>query len=371
LGLDIELLLIKDNKNLVILNWFENLNAEFDRLLIFSDFEEPMNNFFDLMLQIDVPIEAYPNLDMILEFLGTPFRAEERINHILICFHYWSTTILDVLLRYENPQLKLESIKYILSRQNIVLGKVIRTYTPLSLHIIEEKTTKIDKLHDDRLNLIGKMASSMAHEIRNPLTSIGGFLKLIRQNIVNRSQTQLLKYIDVIDDEFDVINMHITGFLSFSRNKVLEEKKIEISVSQLVNSTLFLLYPRLTSDNINLEFNDGENCIINVQKVSVQQVISNIINNAIDELITVDYKREISILYNQDENNTYILIINNGRKIPMEMRDSLFEPFITTKEDGTGLGLAICKEIMTKNNGTIDFISNDETTRFILSFSKL
>jgi two-component system, sporulation sensor kinase D len=370
MSLEKVLLFINDHKATVIFNWFENINAEFDNLLIFSNFEEHMNNFFDVMIQIEVPIDANPNLDMILDFLGTPFMAEESVNHILICFHYWSKTILDVLLKYENPKLALESMKFISSRQTILLGKVMRTYTPLSHRIIEEKAPKTGNLHDDRLNLIGKMASSMAHEIRNPLTSIGGFLKLIRQNIVNRSQTQLLKYIDVIDDEFDVINMHITGFLSFSRNKVLEEKKIQISVSQLVNSTLFLLNPRLTSDNINFVFNDGDNCVINVQKVSVQQVISNIISNAIDELIKVDYKREIMILTNQDEKNTYIHIINNGRKIPVAMRDSLFEPFITTKEDGTGLGLAICREIMTKNNGRIDFISNDEKTSFTLSFSK-
>src|ERR1700737_786230 len=98
------------------------------------------------------------------------------------------------------------------------------TFWQLSLRSINEKDSKIDNMHEDRLNLIGKMASSMAHEIRNPLTSIGGFLKLIRINIQKGNLLKLNDYIDIIDDEFDIINMQITGFLSFSKNRAMEEK---------------------------------------------------------------------------------------------------------------------------------------------------
>ncbi|SEC56269.1 ATP-binding protein [Paenibacillus sp. GP183] len=246
----------------------------------------------------------------------------------------------------------------------------VEEYRVLKEKLMKEQDVIIDKLHEDRLNLIGKMASSMAHEIRNPLTSIAGFLKLIRQNILNRGQAQLLKYIDVIDDEFEAINMQITGFLSFSRNKAFEEKKIDISLTSLINSTLFLLIPRLNSENINFTTNIIENCTIHVQKISIQQVLSNIISNAIDALITINEQRELKILCNEDGEYIYISIINNGPKIPQELRESLFLPFMTNKENGTGLGLAICKEIMEKNNGRIDFYSNDEETCFRLSFNK-
>jgi PAS domain S-box-containing protein len=258
----------------------------------------------------------------------------------------------------------------IMERELQAANEKVEEFRVLKEKLMKEQDVIIDKLHEDRLNLIGKMASSMAHEIRNPLTSIAGFLKLIRQNILNRGQTQLLKYIDVIDDEFDAINMQITGFLSFSRNKAFEEKKIDISVTSLINSTLFLLIPRLNSENINFTTYMIENCTINAQKISIQQVLSNIISNAIDALITVNYQRELKILCNEDGEYIYISIINNGPKIPQELRESLFLPFMTNKENGTGLGLAICKEIMEKNNGRIDFYTNDEETCFRLSFSK-
>jgi signal transduction histidine kinase len=226
-------------------------------------------------------------------------------------------------------------------------------------------------MHEDRLNLIGKMASSMAHEIRNPLTSIGGFLKLIRINIQKGNLLKLIDYINIIDSEFDKINMQITGFLSFSKNRAMEEKNIEISTLQIVNATLSLLNPRLINDNIDLKVDEENNNIICIQKIAIQQVISNIVNNAIDALNSVDYHRKIRIYFNQDDQYNYINIVNNGPKIPGRMRDSLFLPFVTDKDDGTGLGLAICKEIMAKNNGEIYFKSNNEQTSFILSFSKL
>jgi two-component system, sporulation sensor kinase D len=87
-------------------------------------------------------------------------------------------------------------------------------------------------------------------------------------------------------------------------------------------------------------------------------------------LITVKYQRELKIICNEDKESIYISIINNGPQISQEIRDSMFLPFMTDKENGTGLGLAICKEIMEKNNGKIDFKSSDEETKFTLSFNK-
>ncbi|WP_052088331.1 sensor histidine kinase [Paenibacillus wynnii] len=266
------------------------------------------------------------------------------------------------LIRIAETISKGDFTKPILSQSNNEIGKLSQSF--------ERMRENLDKLHDDRLNLIGKMASSMAHEIRNPLTSIAGFLKLIRHDINSGRQTQLQRYLDVIDDEFKAINMHITGFLSFSRNNAFEEEKVNISVTQLIHSTVYLLNPRLSNENINLLLKGGENFYFFIQKISIQQVLSNIISNAIDALISVKMDRVINIECMEDEECVQIHIKNNGPQIPKEIEDSLFLPFITHKESGTGLGLAICREIMTKNNGKIEFQSNEQETNFILSFNK-
>jgi len=336
---------------------------------------EKLNQHFDYVTDIHVDAESHPFVATIPQWYQFIGKGSYSLNihlfaGVLDYSRFWRDAFISLYMTYDFPQRTLPLLTALLKRQDVFTNSICTHLAMKYLILSNENTTNQDQMHSDRLNLIGKMASSMAHEIRNPLTSIAGFLKLIRQNIINRSQPQLLKYIDVIDDEFDAINMQITGFLSFSRNKAFEEKKIEISLMDLINSTLFLLIPRLTSDNINFTFNEKHVCIIYAQKVSIQQVVSNIISNAIDALITVKRQRELMILCSEDNDYVYIHVVNNGPEISQEMRDKMFLPFATDKENGTGLGLAICKEIMAKNNGKIDFVSDSKETRFILSFKK-
>ncbi|MCL6603205.1 MAG: HAMP domain-containing histidine kinase [Paenibacillus sp.] len=300
------------------------------------------------------------------------------IDHLIV--YGISVIVLSIIIAYflyrsiTNPTHKLIHIAETISKGD--LSQPILTQSKDEIgqlsQSFERMRENLDKLHDDRLNLIGKMASCMAHEIRNPLTSIAGFLKLIRYDVLNgrQGQTQLERYLDVIDDEFKTINMQITGFLSFSRNNAFEEEKIEISANELIHSTLYLLNPRLSNENINLQFIGGESTYFIIQKISIQQVISNIVSNAIDALISVKTDRMITIECVENEECVCIHIMNNGPEIPEALKNSLFQPFITNKESGTGLGLAICREIMIKNNGKIEFHSNDKETNFMLSFNK-
>lgn len=300
------------------------------------------------------------------------------IDHLIV--YAISVIVLSIIIAYflyrsiTNPTHKLIHIAETISKGD--LSQPILTQSKDEIgqlsQSFERMRENLDKLHDDRLNLIGKMASCMAHEIRNPLTSIAGFLKLIRYDVLNgrQVQTQLERYLDVIDDEFKTINMQINGFLSFSRNNAFEEEKINISANELILSTLNLLNPRLSNENINLQLKGGENTYFTIQKISIQQVISNIISNAIDALISVKTDRKITIECVENDEYVCIHIKNNGPEIPEALKNSLFLPFITNKESGTGLGLAICREIMIKNNGKIEFHSNDKETNFMLAFNK-
>jgi two-component system, sporulation sensor kinase D len=365
-----ELQYLTINKKFIVLHWFELLSKQHPNDFSFSDVEELAYEYFAFMIDFDIPPEEHPHFSRVLKRAEPSLLSTTTITHLLNSAQYFNDAFFKILIKYVNPTSALECFHILMFRQNVFMKRISEAYYHRSHNLIEEKDIKIDELHDDRLTLIGKMASSMAHEIRNPLTSIVGFLKLIRQNLINKNHAKLQEYIDVIDGEFESINMLITGFLSFSRNKAFVEDNVEISTSQLIHSTLILLNSRLTNENIQLFVEEAENYLIHVQKISIQQVLSNVISNAIDALITVHYPRELKIMCFEDEKITYIHIINNGPKIPKEMKDSLFIPFITNKKEGTGLGLAICKEIMAINNGAIDFISDDEETRFILSFRK-
>jgi diguanylate cyclase (GGDEF)-like protein len=259
-------------------------------------------------------------------------------------------------------------VKEVINRLDTLETEINRQYARLELIKRENDMTE---LHEDRLSLIGKMAASMAHEIRNPLTSIKGFLKLIRANIPSDASPNIEKYINIIESEFENIHMQITGLLSFSKKQIIEESFSYLSANQLLHSMISLLSPRLINENVELEVNEREVFHIHGQKVALQQVISNILNNGIDALaMNQDREKRMRIEIYSDDRASYISISNNGPEIPHEVRGVLFRPFTTTKEDGTGLGLAICKQIMEKNNGDISFESGPDETTFTLIFYK-
>jgi signal transduction histidine kinase len=217
------------------------------------------------------------------------------------------------------------------------------------------------------------MAASMAHEIRNPLTAIEGFIQLIRTEMNSPNSLNLSKvngFIDIIQNEFSGLYGQITSFLSFSKNDGLVEPYVLCTGKRLIESVLELVNPRLINENIQVKLGLPCGKPLAVQKTAIQQVLSNLLNNSIDALSTVSYPKMIAIRTYDDDANYYIEVIDNGPGIPAEIQDTVFTPFVTGKVNGTGLGLAICKQIMKKNKGDIRFISKQGETKFTLSLAK-
>ncbi|RAP77578.1 sensor histidine kinase [Paenibacillus montanisoli] len=234
---------------------------------------------------------------------------------------------------------------------------------------IEQQDKLIEDMHADKLNLIGKMASSMAHEIRNPLTSIKGFIVLIRKVLSPNELQSIEKYLDIIDNEFRNIEMQITGFLSFSRKPIADETPELTAINCLIEKTLLLVNPLLLNENIELLAHVEDGLQAHIQKIALIQVFSNLINNAIDALRdSGGRQRLITIRAFADGGHVYVRISNTGPEIPSVIQTSLFDPFVTGKAEGTGLGLAICKQIVERNDGNITFETNSRETTFTLRF---
>ncbi|MBW7456068.1 sensor histidine kinase [Paenibacillus sepulcri] len=365
-----ELAYLFEQKEKLFSNWFASIHENCPDFYSFSDLHTQVNLFFQFSTELEHPIENHALFDTIPEWCRKSIHEDLPISHVLISSHCWRNAIIEILYTYDGSNAALELIILLLTRQDAFDKKVSEEFWQLSKKIITDKDAKINEIHEDRIQLIGKMASSMAHEIRNPLTAIRGFLKLIRSNISTEISNKIGHYIGIIENEFESINMQITGFLSFSRNRKIEEEMMDFPVSAVVATTLSLLNPRIISEDISFTTSYEKDFIFNVQKTAIQQVLSNIINNAIDALFAIEQGKEISIVCSEDADHFYMIIWNNGPEIPEKMKSEMFLPFVTNKEYGTGLGLAICKEIMLRNNGDIMFSSTEFETTFTLSFQK-
>ncbi|MFY0781502.1 histidine kinase N-terminal domain-containing protein [Peribacillus simplex] len=238
----------------------------------------------------------------------------------------------------------------------------VTRYTNLTNEVIEEKKSYISENHKDKLAVLGQISSSFVHEFRNPLTAIMGFNKLLKR------ENPELKYLDIIDYELNQLNFRITQFLHTSKSDFNEEQREEISVLKLIEEIQELTYANIVDASVNVEIDIYPNLVMTASKDGLKQVFLNLFINSIDALKDREHPRILRINSLIEANERIIRISNNGPAIASELIESIFEPFVTTKELGTGIGLYVCKKIIESNDGYMNCDSNKNLTTFSIHF---
>jgi two-component system, sporulation sensor kinase D len=358
---------MQQHKQSIIEHWLDEIEREFPEKHDRETLRTNGNVYFEILLDMEIPLEEHPFYELIPNMCRYHADRGTPISHLLHSSHIWRRSTIDRLSSQPDVLLDRSSITQLHERIDEVQRHICEIYWGFAKEQLEQRDQQIQELHHDRLNLIGKMAASLAHELRNPLTSIGGFMKLIRSKLSQESEEKTAKYFDVIEKEFASFQLQITGFLSFSQKREQGEPFIAMTGRELINSVLSLIEPRFINENIELQVNIRGNSRVYGQKMALQQVMINLLNNSADALM--DSTREtksIRIQLKESGAYTQLCIANNGPRIPDRIQQSLFTPFVTSKADGTGLGLTICRKIMEQNQGSITFHSTDDETSFTL-----
>ena len=270
-----------------------------------------------------------------------------------VLYNYLSTTGLT----WSELQKSINDINFCFDK---FLYFAVSHYSEAKNKIIEEKTMFIDSTHQDRLTLLGQMTSSFIHEFRNPLTSVQGFIQLLKADYPN------MKYLDIISSELDQLNFRISQFLLLSKKELIGKEKVYFKLNNLIDEVLNFLYPSILDGKVKIQNHlTGDFTLIGYAD-EIRQVFINIIFNAIDVLNHHEVPHPTIEIKSSLENDTTIKISisNNGPVIPSELRKTIFEPFFTTKKLGTGLGLFVCKEIIEKHKGKLTCDSSEDKTTF-------
>lgn len=197
-----------------------------------------------------------------------------------------------------------------------------------------------------KLDLVGQLATAIAHEIRNPLTTIKGFIQLI-QSMKNKENQW---YIDVISSEIEQIEVITNRFMIVAKPQAV---KIQLNnLSMLAEQVITLLQPKAMMNNIQIStVLKSEIPYIPCEGNQLKQVFINILENAIEAMSTGgEILVQIDTL---DSHQVSICFIDQGCGIPRERIPYLGEPFYSIKEKGVGLGLMICYEIVEAHQGKI------------------
>ncbi|KAA0259057.1 HAMP domain-containing histidine kinase [Deferribacter autotrophicus] len=229
---------------------------------------------------------------------------------------------------------------------------IILLYSYRLFRLYAVLTNKLKRI--ERNAELGKFASLLAHEIKNPLSSMKGLLEFTLDKETDLKQKEILSK---VKDEMERLNSLVNDFLTFGREVSL--RKNDCNILQLIDETINLL--RYDIDNKKLKISiEKEPFVINVDKNRMIQVLMNLILNAIDASKVGD---KIKIIVKDKK----VIIINNVYNNDDINKEKIFEPFYTTRSKGSGLGLAIVKKIM-EMHGYRVYVESVNPFKIVLDF---
>lgn len=216
--------------------------------------------------------------------------------------------------------------------------------------------------HLDRLNLIGEIAASIGHEIRNPLTTVRGFLQLFQKK---REYYRDKENVDMMIEELDRANSIITEFLSLAKNRIIDLKTLDL------NQTMEGLYPLiyatavLEGTEVSLKL-DSRLPKILADENEIRQLVLNLARNSLEAMPDGG---KIILSTRLEKAAVVLSVQDTGCGIPREIFEKIGMPFQTTKDNGTGLGLAVCYRVAQRHNANIEVDTGALGTTFSVRFS--
>ncbi|PKM81710.1 MAG: hypothetical protein CVU89_08130 [Firmicutes bacterium HGW-Firmicutes-14] len=333
-----------DSTNAGILCTDENGNIIlFNRAMerIFSlnlkDFD---NRPFETFIQkTDIPCNAWP--------IYQSLRTRKNISSMLIP------------LRVEKDVKWVSSNAVIITDSEDNFRGVLGTFHDIT-DVVELENQALDI---ERFKIVGELAASISHEVRNPLTTVKGFLQLfLNRNTLSREDKELYQ---LMVDEIDRANNIIRDFLSVSRQQ--NRMNETFMINTIIGELLLLFKSKALLHDVQIETDLTQTPPVRGDRDQLKQVFLNLFNNSVEAM---PGGGTIIVRTAYDPSGKYVLIKikDTGPGIPAEILDRLGKPFVTTKKTGTGLGLSLCYRIINHHFGKISVTTSPEWgTEFVIT----
>jgi two-component system, sporulation sensor kinase B len=218
-------------------------------------------------------------------------------------------------------------------------------------HLIHTNRQIEEMVYLDKLNMVGQMAASIAHEIRNPLATVRGFIQHLSEDSVDE---QFKRYSPLILNELDRTNKIITDYLSVARPS--EFQLSTLNLERVLQDCVDLLRPFASYSNTSILFNQNETHYIKGDEHHMKQAIMNVIKNGIE---SIEEHGEITLFLKEDfsRDSVVINISDTGKGMTGDELKKIGLPFYTTKTKGTGLGSMVTNKIIREMGGMIEYES--------------
>lgn len=283
-----------------------------------------------------------------------------------------------IWLLIRNRQLKQRQIAQIeMEAKQKLEFQVMERTAELQMEIDEREKTEVmlrqtqeELIQAAKLAVLGQMSASISHELNNPLAAIRSFAENGKR-FLDKGQpdrtTDNLTRISALTDRMANISQQLKSFA----RKTSSDEVVNAQVYPIIVSSAELLKPQYRANQIQLSIHiDNEGVIGRVNLIQLEQVLINLMTNAMDELSASEEKK-VNITVSEADEQILIHIDDSGKGLPAEGHKHLFEPFYTTKKNGLGLGLSISLQIMQTMGGNLSTgVTDLGGARFTISLKK-
>jgi K+-sensing histidine kinase KdpD len=244
--------------------------------------------------------------------------------------------------------------------------KILESISSQIARGIENHRLKEEKMKADRLSAIGNMMSTIVHDLRTPMNNIYGFVDLMLEEDEKETRED---YAEIINDQIKILTNMTTDVLDFAKGKTTI-LPIKYPVDKIVKNFAKFFEDDTKRKGYNFEWAVNTSSMIYIDPEKINRVFMNIMKNALEAM---KKGGTFSIIAEEQNGKILFSLKDNGMGIPDEIRDKLFDSFVTSgKKGGTGLGLAIVKKVVEEHKGNIEVESEPGVgTTFKLFFPKV
>ncbi|WP_368904988.1 GAF domain-containing sensor histidine kinase [Bacillus wiedmannii] len=229
-------------------------------------------------------------------------------------------------------------------------------------NITEKKQYEQELKRLSNIDLIGQMAAGISHEIRNPMTTVRGFLQLLKEEPTYEKHN---KHFNLMIEELDRANSIITEFLSIGNTKKSDLQMLDLNTIIHDITPLIKIDTHNQNKYIQVDTTDIPELLLN--RNEIRQLLMNLYRNGLEAMST---GKTLTIsTYKEGRNCVVLAVRDQGKGIRPEVLEKLGTPFYTTKDNGTGLGLGICYAIAARHNAKIEIQTGSEGTTFFVKFN--
>ena len=297
---------------------------------IITSFNQNAEILFEMKELISVG-QSIKSINQIGEYFTAALENNEKIINAEICYKTTNGNIhfiIDVLPIFDQKE------------------ELIGCYGQFR-DITERYLLERQVIENEKLSTIGKLSAGLAHEIRNPLAPIMGFVQLLEKHYQDETA---LGYLKVVNEELQRIKQLVTNFVLTSKPDAPSKKKT--NVSELIEQTVNFMKSEVALKNVQINtvinlVNEEE---VTIDPNQIKQVLINLIQNAMD--VTLSGGKIVVKVFDTPD-WICIQVIDTGEGMTSEQMKQLFSPFFSTKENGVGLGLSVCDRIIKNHHGKI------------------